>query len=100
VNAYKLDYQDKEATEKAIKVLNKALDLVEMEKARKANHMHKFAYIEAMLNYELAEITLDGHLNDKFSDEEAMKKQHKRLKKRNSMHPSLFKKLSQICTVI
>ena len=72
-----------------------------MEKERRTNKSDSLAYIQAMLNYELAEITCDGHLNDKFSESEIVHKTSsaKRFSKKNSMHPNLFKKLSQVCNM-
>ena len=101
VDSYRLDRQDKEAYDKSVKLLKKALELVEIEKDRRKNKSHQLSYIYAMLNYDLAEISYDGHLNDKFNDSEMVRKQSigKRVQKKNSMHPNLFKKLSQVANM-
>jgi hypothetical protein len=101
VDSYKFDRQDKEAYDKSVKLLKKALELVENERERRKNKSDTLAYIYSMLNYDLAEISYDGHLNDKFSESEMVRKQSigKRAQKKNSMHPNLFKKLSQVANM-
>ena len=101
VDSYKLDCQDKDAYDKSVKLLKKSLELIEAEKEHRKNKSDSLAYIFSMLNYELAEISYDGHLNDKFNDSDTVRKQSttKRVQKKNSMHPSLFKKLSQVANM-
>lgn len=98
VDSHRYDHNDKDAYEKCIKILNKSLDLVFAEKSNRANKSSNLAYIEAMLNYELAEITTDGLLNGKLNDQDLVRRQkmNRKNSKRNSMHPSIFKQLIQI----
>jgi hypothetical protein len=101
VDSHKLDYSDKESYEKAIKILNKSLDVVRSQKPARRNKLDKLIYIEAMLNYDLAEIIRDGVLNGKLNDQEMSlrRKLSKRAYKFNSMHPLVFKRLSEVCNV-
>ena len=103
VNAHKLDcHNDSEAYEKCEKILQKSLEIVTSEKSNRSNKYEKLVYIEAMLEYHLAELTCDGLLNDKLNDGEFFikKKPSKRLNQtKNSLHYIVFKKLSGICNV-
>jgi hypothetical protein len=101
VDSHKLDYDDKESYEKCIKILNKVLELINSTKSKRNNKTNTLAYIEAMFNYELAEITCDGVLKGKLNDNEIISRQKltKRIDKFNSMNPNLFKKLSKVCEV-
>lgn len=101
VDAHKYDYNDKDGYDKSIKILTKALDLVEQEKQRRKNKWDKLAYIQAMLKFEFAEISRDGVLNGKFNDQDLIIRQKlsKKMFTLNSIHPLLFKKLSAVCEV-
>ena len=102
IDSHKLDNDDKESYEKCIKILNKVLELTNTAKSKRNNKLDTLAYIEAMFNYELAEITCDGILKGKLNDNEIISRQKlsKRSDKFNSMNPILFKKLSHACDVI
>ena len=104
VDAHFQDREDKEANDKCIQILNKSLNLVRVEKHRRLNKRTKFEYIEALLNYKLAQIVSDGILNGKLKESADLSsrqsKTGRRSVKRNSMHPNLFKKLSEVCNVI
>jgi len=69
VDAYYLDREDKESNEKSIQILNKAINLVKVEKNRRQNSKIKFEYFGAMFNYKLAQIISDGVLNGKLKDD-------------------------------
>lgn len=101
VESHRYDYTDKDAYEKCINIVNKALDLVRQERENRVNKSNNLAYIEAMLINDLADITYDGTLNGKLSDQDMIRRHRsgKRGSKRNSMHPSLFRKLSQVSSV-
>jgi len=104
VDAYYLDREDKESNEKSIQILNKVINLVKVEKNRRLNSKTKFEYFGAMFNFKLAQIISDGVLNGKLKDDADLSarqtKTGRRLLKRNTMHPTLFKKLSEVCNVI
>lgn len=103
VDAYYLDREDKESNEKSIQILNKVINLVKVEKNRRHNSKIKFEYFGAMFNYKLAQIISNGVLNGKLKDDADLSarqsKTGRRSLKRNTMHPALFKKLSEVCDV-
>ena len=100
VDSYKLDASEKETIEKCLKILNKSIDLVNKEKAKRANKLNTLNYIEAMFIYEMAELTSDGNLSGKMGHQDMLRKRANRyFQKRNSMHPTVFKALSDSCDV-
>jgi hypothetical protein len=103
VDAHKLDFQkDKDAYDKCVKILKKSIELVAAEKPNRKNKHSRLTYIEAMLSYHLAELTCEGLLNDRLSEDQfALKSQpSKKQGKKNSMHHTLFKRLSELGKVI
>ena len=86
-----------------IQILNKVINLVKVEKNRRHNSKIKFEYFGAMFNYKLAQIISNGVLNGKLKDDADLSarqsKTGRRSLKRNTMHPALFKKLSEVCDV-
>lgn len=97
-----MDLNDKDGYEKAINILNRALEIVGVEVKRRKNKSDKLRYVQAMLNYELAEITREGVLTGRLSDQDTLMRRRmmsKRSFQFNSMHHLLFKKLSEVCNV-
>ena len=103
VDAHFQNKEDKESNEKCIQILNKSLNLIKLEKNRRQNKKTNFEYIEAFFNFKLAQIICDGILNNKIKDggdlSSRQSKTGRRSVKRNTMHPNLFKKLSEVCNV-
>jgi hypothetical protein len=103
VEAHKHNKNDKQSVEKCIKLLERVLIIVDKQKQKRANKQDKLEYLEAMFNYELAQIKCDGLLNGQLNESDSLKihnkHSNKRTLKRNTMHPQLFKKLSQVCNV-
>ena len=83
--------------------MNKSINLIKHEKNRRHNKKNKFEYFEAILNYKLAQIKCDGIINGKLKENGDLSVRQsrtgRRSTKRNTMHPSLFKKLSEVCNV-
>ncbi len=103
VDAHKLDFsKDKDAYDKCVKILKKSIELVSSEKPNRKNKQSTLAYLDAMLNYHLAELTCKGLLSDRLSEDQytVKAKPSKKQTKKNSMHHSLFKRLSEICDVL
>lgn len=99
--SHKNDANDKDGYEKAIRVFTRGITLVRDETKRE-NKSDKLAYIEAMLTYECAEVMRDGVLTGRLSDQDTLIRRRmmtKRSFRFNSMHPMLFKKLSEVCNV-
>lgn len=102
--AHRLDYHsDKEAYDKSVRIIKKAIDVVVSERPNRKNKSSRLAYVEAMLTFQLAEVIQDGLVNDRFTEEDLPGKNQKRcgqsrskIVKRNFMHPNVFKKLSEI----
>jgi hypothetical protein len=100
VDSYKLDVSEKDTVEKCMKILNKSIDLVNQEKNKRKNKLVNLNYIEAMFVYELAELTSDANLSGKMGNQDLLRKRANRyFQKRNSMHPTVFKALSDSCDV-
>jgi len=102
VASHKMDFNDKDGYDKAIRILNRALEIVRGESKWRKNKLDKLAYMEAMLTFELAEIVRDGVLTGRLSDQDALMRRRmmsKRSVRLNSMHPMLFKRLSDVCNV-
>lgn len=103
VDSHKLDLDDKDGYEKCVRILNRSINIVREETNRRKNKSDNLGYIEAMLMYELAEIVRDGVLSGRLSDQDALIRRRmmsKRSFRLNSMHPMLFKRLSEVCNVI
>lgn len=102
--SHKLDANDKEGYDKALHVLDRALEIVHVETRRRKNKSDKLAYVEAMLTYERAEMTREGVLAGRLASDQDTLMRRRMMSKRsfrlNSMHPMLFKKLSEVCNVI
>lgn len=101
VDSHRYDYNDKDGYEKCLKILNKSIELVKKEKAIRSNKISTFAYIEACLHFDLAEITYEGVTNGKLNEEELARRSRmaKRSSRRNSMHPTMFKRFSNVINV-
>lgn len=103
-DSHKLDSNDKDGYDKAIRILTRSIEIVRAEAAinRRKNKWDKLAYVEAMLTFELAEVTCDGVLTGRLSDHDTLMRRRmmsKRSHQLNSMHHMLFKKLSEVCNV-
>ncbi len=102
VDAHKLDSEDKLGYEKSVQILNKCVRLVKAEKSCRANKISKIEWMEAMLEYQLGMVTVEGLLVGKLTSEGDVNRQQKmgrRSLRQNAMHPFLFKKLSSVCEV-
>ncbi|RNA35696.1 cilia- and flagella-associated 46, partial [Brachionus plicatilis] len=98
VDSHRYDYNDKDGYEKCLKILNKSIELIQKEKSIRLNKFSTLAYIEACLYFDLAEITYEGVLNGKLNEEELARRSRaaKRSSRRNSMHPTMFKRFSNV----
>ena len=101
IDSHRYDYQDKDAYEKCIQILNKCLRLIKAEKSTRSNKSGNFEYIEAMFDFEMAEITYDGLMTGKLSDGDLTRQQKmgRRSLKPSSIHPNLSKKMTFILDV-
>ncbi|CAF0832143.1 unnamed protein product [Brachionus calyciflorus] len=98
VDSHRYDYNDKEGYEISIKILQKSIDIVREEKSIRQNKTPILSYIEGIFFNHLAEVTYEGILNGKLNDEDiARNKMSKKSSRRNSMHPSMFKRFSNVC---
>lgn len=99
VDSFKYDHQDKQAYDKCLQILNKALRLVKAEKTNRPNKVSSFEYMIAMFEYQCAQITADGLLNGKLNDGDLTRQQKmgRRCLKQNTMHLNYFKKFTTVC---
>lgn len=101
IDSHRYDYHDKDAYDRCIQILNKCLRLIKAEKASRLNKSGSFEYIEAMFEFEIAEITYEGIMAGKLNDGDLTRQQKmgRRSLKPSSMHPNLNKKMMFICDV-
>lgn len=95
--ATKTDIYNKDSRELCVAVLNKALEVIDNESRRRNNKATQFAYMKAILTYELAmetyEEVLKKHKDPKMHLTDYV------IEKVNSMRPVNFKKLIQVAKV-
>lgn len=81
--------------------MNRSIQIVQKEKSIRLNKLSTLAYVEASLFYDLAKITNEGISNGKLNEEELARRSRNahRSSRRNSMHPTMFKRLSEVINV-
>lgn len=101
MDSHRQDYSDRDNYEKCVKILEKSIEIVQKEKCVRSNKLATLAYIEASLFFDLAKITHEGISNGKLNEEELARRSRsaKRSSRRNSMHPTMFKRLSKVINV-
>jgi len=101
VEGHRLDGQDKQGYEKSVQILTKCVRLVKAEKGCRRNKASRLEWIEAMLEFKLGEVTAEGQMAGRLSEGDVTRAQKmgRRSLKQNTMHASLFKKLSAVCEV-
>ena len=102
VDGHRLDSKDKLGYEKSVQILTKCVRLVKAEKGCRGNKASRVEWMEAMLEFELGVVTVEGLMAGRLSsdgDVTRKEKMGRRSMKQNTMHASLFKKLTSVCEV-